>query len=125
MYPAMNDTKWDEIRFAMHDLDELSPRWRTLDLKNGYLSDWDGEWFHHFRAGGYKYIEWLEIAVKSEAQAEAVLNALVRIHVPGEITENGFKVLGYVVERGTVNYIESSSKPAHRWSFATSRSLER
>ena len=54
--PLMNNTKWDQLRLAMYDLDDFSPRWRTKDL-SGYLSDWDGEWFHHFRTSGYETIE--------------------------------------------------------------------
>ena len=37
MYPAMNNTKWDELREAMYDLGELRPRWRTKGV-SGYLS---------------------------------------------------------------------------------------
>ena len=108
----MNDTKWDEIRIAMDRLGEFTPRWRTLDLKTGHLSDWDAEWFYHFRAGGYRFIEWLEIAVDSEAQREAVLTALVTIHVPGEFTSDGFKVFGHVAKGVAVDYLAPSAKSA-------------
>nr|GEU28042.1 hypothetical protein [Tanacetum cinerariifolium] len=78
MLPLMNDTKWDELRLAMYELGPLSPKWRTLDVENGHLSEWDGEWFYHFRNGGYKFIKWVEIAIESPAQRQAVLTELVK-----------------------------------------------
>lgn len=101
----MNNTKWDELRLGMYNLKPLSPKWRTRDIENGYISPWDGEWFYHFRTGGYKTIEWVEIQILSEEQDEAVLNILKQINVPGERTENGFKVYGYQPENKTINYI--------------------
>lgn len=92
----MNDTKWDELRLAMDRLKQLSPRWRTLDVENGHLSDWDGEWFYHFRNGGYKSIQWVEIVTESAEQKRAVLGELVNVHVPGQCIETGFRILGYV-----------------------------
>lgn len=101
----MNHTKWDELRLAMYGLGPLSPRWRTLDVENGHLSDWDGEWFYHFRNGEYKFIRWVEIATESDEQKRAVLAELVKIHVPGERIEGGFRVLGYA-ELGTeIDYL--------------------
>ncbi len=44
---VMNDTKWDELRLAMYEL-EPSPAYRTKCWENGYIPPWDGEWFHHF-----------------------------------------------------------------------------
>jgi len=105
MLPLMNDSKWDELRLAMYTLGTLRPRWRTLDVENGYLSPWDGEWFYHFRNGGYKSIKWVELAVETQEQRQAVLSELVKIHVPGEKTEDGFRVLGYAELGAEVNYI--------------------
>ena len=56
----LNNTKWDEIRLAMHEF-EFPPRWRTRDVETGFVSEWDREWFHHFY-GEYSSIEYLEIA---------------------------------------------------------------
>ena len=36
----MNNTKWKELCFAFAAL-EPHPTWRTRDLLNGHLSDWD------------------------------------------------------------------------------------
>lgn len=106
MYRLMNDTKWDELRLAMYGLDAFMPLWRTLDIENGYLSQWDGEWFYHFRSGGYKSIQWVEIAVDTAQQRAAVLAELVRIHVPGARTESGYRVFGYAEAGAAVGYIE-------------------
>lgn len=105
MVSLMNDTKWDELRLAMCELGPLSPRWRTLDVENGHLSEWDGEWFYHFRNSGYKFIKWVEIAIESLAQRQAVLNELAKVRVPGEPTETGFRVIGYAELGVEVDYL--------------------
>ncbi|MEZ5638186.1 MAG: DUF6678 family protein [Burkholderiaceae bacterium] len=109
----MNDTKWNDVRLAMHQLGHLSPQWRTLDVVTGYLSAWDREWFHHFQVGGYKTIERVEIRVSSRAQLEAVREALETVHVPGEQTEHGFKVVGYARNGVAVDYLTRFNRPLH------------
>lgn len=105
MLPLMSDTKWDELRLAMYERGPLSPKWRTLDVENQHLSEWDGEWFHHFTNGGYRFIQWVEIACESHEQSRAVLAELMKVHVPGECTESGFRVFGFA-ELGTdVDYL--------------------
>lgn len=106
MHPLMNDTKWDQLRLAMYGLDAFRPRWRKLDIENGYLSQWDGEWFYHFPSDGYKSIHWVDIAVDTAEQRAAVLAELVRIHLPGERTESGYRVFGYAKAGTAVGYIE-------------------
>ena len=105
----MNDTKWDELRLGMHALGELRPRWRTSDLDTGYLSVWDNEWYYHLRVGGYRTIEWIEIAVGSAEQRRAVRGVLVQVHVPGEETGAGFRVYAYIEAGAAVAYIQASS----------------
>lgn len=94
--PLMNNTKWDEIRLAMSSL-PISPEWRTKDLENGYISEWDREWLYHFKIGGYETIEWLEIRHASLEQKEKILMELSSIHVPLEIKEKTVKVYGFVL----------------------------
>ena len=103
--PVLNDTKWDELRLAMHGLGAQSPRWRTRDVRSGYVCPWDGEWFHHFRVGGYDTIEWVEIEVTSSRQYDLVLERLRQIHVPGEASEHGFIVYGYVPSGRAIDYL--------------------
>ena len=102
----MNDTKWDEVRLTMYSLGDTHPAWRTKDVESGFVSSWDGEWFHHFRQGGYKTIAWVEIQILSPMQDASVLTALKRIHVPGEKTTDGYRILGYVESGQQVHYIE-------------------
>jgi hypothetical protein len=102
MYPLMNDTKWDELRRAMVT---LKPRWRTLDVETGHLSDWDRDWCYHFRTGGYASIHWVEIAVDTEEQRAAVRAELIRIHVPGEAVESGYRVFGHAAPGHATDYI--------------------
>lgn len=105
MNPLMNNTKWDELRLAMYGLDDLSPQWRTRDTDSGYVCRWDGEWFYHFREGGYEFIEWVEIKVTSPEQGAAVLAALKKIHLPGHRTDDGFRIYGYVSGDNVIDYI--------------------
>ena len=105
MHPLMNDIKWDELRRAMYGLDRLAPRWRTSDANSGYVSEWEREWFYHFRIGGYESIQWVEIAADCEEQRNAILKELVRIHVPGERTASGYRIFGYAETGQTVDYI--------------------
>lgn len=105
MLSLMNDTKWDELRLAMYELGQLSPKWRTSDEESGHLSEWDGEWFYHFRNRGYKFVKWLEIAIESPEQRKAVLTELAKLHVPGDSNETGFRILGYAELGVEVDYL--------------------
>ena len=104
MTPVMNNTKWDQLRLGMYNLGDLRPRWRTKDI-SGYVCPWDGEWFYHFREGGYSTIEWVEIQVKSAEQEAAVLNLLRTIHLPGHRFDQGFRIYGYVRDGLAMDYI--------------------
>ena len=106
LIPVMNDTKWKELRMAMYSLGSLHPKWRTKDIETGFIPEWDGEWFYHFRNGGYESIEWVEIKITSTEQDEAVLDAFRSIHLPGERTEHGYRVFGYAEPGKAVNCIE-------------------
>jgi hypothetical protein len=100
-----NKTKWDEIRLAMYELADLSPRWRTRCVENGFVTAWDSEWFYHFRDGGYEITEWVEIEVTSSEQKTAVHNVLSKIHVPGEFLDNIFRVYGHVPVGQPIDYL--------------------
>jgi hypothetical protein len=98
----MNTTKWNEVRLGMYELKPHPPRWRTKDVQNGYVSQWDGEWFHHFR--GYETIEWADIRPNRAEDTEAVLNVLHRVHVAGEKIGDFFRVYGYIESGKTIAY---------------------
>lgn len=94
----MNKTKWEEIRLSMYNLAinmKTVIKWRTKDIKNGYISIWDNEWYYHFKSGGYETIEWLEILTPNTILKEAVLNELKNIHVPGKIQNDSIMIYGY------------------------------
>ena len=100
----MNNTKWEELRLGMSGLGRLSPRFRVRNLHSGYVSGWDGEWFHHFY-GRHEEDEWVEIFVTSADQREAVLRVLRSVHVPGVTIGTGFKIFGYVTLGTHVEYL--------------------
>jgi hypothetical protein len=103
MTALMNNTKWEKLRLSMCALQSLHIRWRTKDL-SGHVSEWDGDWYYHFRDGGYKSIEWVEIRVSAEQHA-AVLSLLQRIHLPGHCIPGGFRIYGYSPAGTAVSYI--------------------
>jgi uncharacterized protein DUF6678 len=101
----LNNTKWDELRLAMYQLDDLTPRWRTRCIENGHVTDWDREWFYHFKSAEYKAIEWVEIEISSEKQHEVVHSALTKINLPGERIINGFRVYGHIAVGTPIKYV--------------------
>jgi hypothetical protein len=78
--------------------------WRTKEIESEYISEWDREWYYHFRAGGHKNIEWVEILVENEEIKQQVIKVLKPIHVPGEIEEEIIRVYGYAKDKA-VDYI--------------------
>lgn len=93
----MNNTKWEEIRSAMHDY-PLSIQWRVKNIDNGHVSNWDAEWCYHFRLGGYDTIEWLEVKAYNEEMKIDIINILRKIHVAGEVLKDSIKVYGYKMD---------------------------
>ena len=89
----------------MYALGKDSPKWRTKCTTNGYISDWDNEWYYHFSVGGFKDIEWVELQSSTKEQEHKILSLLKQIHVPGIKTENGYMVFGYVNEGQVIDYL--------------------
>ncbi len=100
---AMNDTKWEELRLAMHSLDPI-PRWSTLSTR-GYQSPSDREWFYHFREGGYRDILHVDIFADSPEHRRAIHSELKRIRLPGEETPDGFRIFGYLPDGQAVGFL--------------------
>ena len=107
--PVLNDTKWDELRLAMYELGEQSPDFRVKDIRDDRPGPWDGEWFYHFRSGGYSSMEWVELRLADPQQREVVARILESINLPGSHTNEGFVIYGHVVPGSSVEYIRSSS----------------
>jgi hypothetical protein len=101
---VLNNTKWDELRLAMYGLGNGVTRWRTKDL-SGHISPWDGEWFYHFRDGGYESIEWAEIEVLSPTHNSDILKLLREIHLPGHRIDRGFRIYGHLLDGEAIEYI--------------------
>ena len=101
--PVMNNTKWEEVRLAMLDI-QPPPLWSTLSA-NGHQSKPDREWFYHFSAGGYADIVSVDITADDDAHRAKILSALQAIHLPGELTADGFRVFGYVEDGQAVDYL--------------------
>lgn len=102
--PVMNDTKWDEVRAAMLSIDPR-PMWRSRDRDKGFVSEWDGGWYYHFRIGGYETLEWVEIRPNDDGHASQIVAALRRIGVPGLVTDRSITVFGYVESGQPVDWI--------------------
>ena len=102
----MNDTKWREIFWAFFDEERKSggiyTRWRKKDKISGDISEWDATWTH-FGAHPPEYhrVEWLKIQL-DDVTRDFVLNTLIKIHVPAEVSENEVTVYGY---RTDVDYL--------------------
>ena len=90
---CMNNTKWREVCFTFARFDGRLPAWRTRDLLNGHLSEWDTEWFHHV-GPDYCSIEWLELDPRA-ASRDSIRELLQEVNVPFEEGEY-LKVFGYM-----------------------------
>ena len=102
-HPVMNNTKWEELRLAMYAI-KGGTTYRCMFI-TGHYSDPDGEWYYHFRQGGYDDIRYVDIFAKNQIHREQIRGALERIHLPGEETENGFRVYGYAVPGQVLDYL--------------------
>jgi hypothetical protein len=100
---VMNNTKWNEVHLVMYALDP-SPAGSTLS-RNGHRYGPDREWFYHFRNGGYEDIVHVDIHVAISHQHELVQTAHKKIHVPGAVVADGFRVFDYVEHDQFIDYI--------------------
>lgn len=100
----MNNTKWEEILLTMYNY-PLVVRWRTKDIETGYICEWGCDWYYHFKHGGYKTIEWLEIKTDNKKLENDVLELLRKIHVVGKVLDNSIKVYGYLKTGISVGYL--------------------
>jgi len=101
LHPVLNNTKWEELRLAMLDLDLVVP-WRCKVLGRSFISGWDGEWHSHFRDGPYDDIEWTELKV-APADRHRVLAALAVHAIPYEVSAEGVTVFGYIDDTGRLS----------------------
>ena len=100
-----NQTKWREVRDAMYGLGPDHPLFQRKELGERDPWEWDGEWYYHFRLPDYRSMEWVDIRAESPRQRELIRERLRPIHVPGEETETGFRVYGWVKPSQAVDWI--------------------
>ena len=103
--PLLNDAKWDELRLAMYDLGPRSPQFRVKEVAAEQPGPWDGEWFYHFRVGGYRTIEWIELELCNQSERDEIASILASINLPGAHTDKGFIIYGHVAPGFSVEYI--------------------
>lgn len=67
LIPVLNNTKWAELIEEMLDAGAMKPQFRTRSVfaPSGFVTEWDGEWYHHIHP--VAELEWVELrAVSSE-----------------------------------------------------------
>ncbi|PHR95223.1 MAG: hypothetical protein COA78_30640 [Blastopirellula sp.] len=55
-----NNTKWNALISEIRSWEDWRPSYRTKCI-NGYISDWDVEWFYHLPFP-FKYTLWFDIS---------------------------------------------------------------
>jgi hypothetical protein len=103
LQPLMNNTKWRELRHAMLSL-ERPPRWFSTST-NGYRYGPDSEWFYHFQEGRYSDLLLVDIIAGDESHRQAIRSVIGPIHLPGEETAEGFRILGYAKPGQAVSFL--------------------
>ncbi|MBU1070709.1 hypothetical protein KJ975_14195, partial [Myxococcota bacterium] len=98
LIPVMNNTKWDELRLGMYEL-EPEPEWRTKCWENGYITPWDFGWYYHFREGGYRTAPKLRFGVPSGLRRLVTFAAAI-VARPRKLTE---RTLSVAERNATVN----------------------
>ena len=73
-----NDTKWNELIHFMRNCDDWKPSYRSLSI-NGYLSEWDVEWFYHLPFP-FIGVEWFEIGMEQEINQGKLIKRKVINH---------------------------------------------
>lgn len=92
LIPVLNNTKWAELIGEMRNGKEMKPQFRTRSVfaPSGFVTDWDGEWYHHIHP--VAELEWVEIRA---ASPDWLLEVLRKHGIPFS-DEGGFiRVWGY------------------------------
>jgi len=90
----MNDTKWREVCEGFCHWPQ-TPRFRVHDLlaADGYLSEWDREWYYHPLP--YVSIQWLEVELRDE-QVAAGVELCKRVGAAVERSPVGLRIWGWI-----------------------------
>jgi hypothetical protein len=92
---CMNDTKWREVCELFRHWSAPPPPFRIRDLlaPDGYVSEWDREWYYHPRP--YVSIHWLEVEMPSDS-VPAALARCKEIGAAVEARDVGLRIWGWV-----------------------------
>jgi hypothetical protein len=95
-FSVSNNTKWEELRAAMLELPAgHRPQFRSETLE-GHQSEFDGEWFYHFREGGYADIRYFDLRSPNEECDDHVSAAIQRVGLHAErVAPLIWRVFGY------------------------------
>lgn len=93
LIPVLNNTKWSELIEEMLGGAELKPqfRCRSVFAPPGYMTEWDGEWYHHIHP--VAELEWVDLRATSE---DWLRQALRKHNIPFSIEQGVLRVWGYV-----------------------------
>ena len=101
-----NDTKWRELRRAILELEnDQRPRFRCMNVETGRFGPWDAEWFYHWMQGGWDWMEWVDLQVRTPQHRDIIRSIIRHIRFAGEETTEGFRLYGYVRAGQVVDYI--------------------
>ena len=93
---CMNDTKWREVCELFRNWSAPPPRFRIRDLlaPDGFLSEWDREWYYHPKP--YVSIHWLDVELPSDSVPAAVARCK-DIGAAVEARETGVCIWGWLI----------------------------
>lgn len=95
-YSVCNHTKWMELRTRALDVEtENRPEFRSKYIPNGHISNWDCEWFYHFRDGGFEGLEWIELRGRI-LQHKPFQNQIEEIGFVGRKERSTLQLFGYL-----------------------------
>lgn len=91
----MNDTKWREVCELFQNWSSPPPRFRIRNLfaPDGFVSEWDREWYYHPKP--YVSIHWLEVEMPSDSIPAAVARCK-DIGAAVEAREAGLRIWGWI-----------------------------
>ena len=92
LIPVMNNTKWRELLAELRAGAEFNPKFRLKDVfaVDGYISEWDGEFYHHIHP--VQTIEWLELRSTS---SNWLFSCLTKHSIPFSLEGSTPRIWGY------------------------------
>jgi|SRR5581483_558768 len=90
-----NTTKWNELLTFMRERDGWTPSFKTKWLINGYVSDWDSEWWYHPSTIPFVGVEWLDMRLSPGEDDSWITEKLKSIGLDHEKVGDIIRVWGY------------------------------